>query len=176
MSSFPYRRGRGRSPKSRLLCLEGRFGMMGRPLMVGLWRDFTQSIKRGLRFCNRIFLYHIFSNKKGLSRSISFALDKDKERGRTRGQGQVDASIYEDTLQRSGSSAVSVRRDKRQTSLSPGRIQRSVSARKAGVISNNRLPIQHTLRSESWRFILYGLYQNPMTWSLFFIKTFKIKV
>ena len=89
----------------------------------------------------------IFRNK-GLSRSISFALDKDKERGRPR--GQVDTSIYEDTLVRPVSPAsedsASGRRDRRQGSLSPGRVQRSASARKAGVISTNRLPIQHTLR------------------------------
>ncbi len=89
---------------------------------------------------------YCFSNKKGLSRSISFALDRDKERGRSR--GQVDASIYEDTLVRqvSPDSGASVRRDRRQGSLSPGRVQRSASARKAGVISANKLPIQHTLR------------------------------
>ena len=121
--------------------------------MAELLRDFTQSDSDSV---NKIVVakYPYCFSKKGLSRSISFALDKDKERGRPR--GQVDTSIYEDTLLRpvSPSSEDSLGRSRRQGSLSPGRVQRSASARKAGVISTNKLPIQHTLRCDMPRIVI----------------------
>ena len=57
----------------------------------------------------------------------------------------MDASIYEDTLVRPVSPEPRGQ-GRRQGSLSPARVTRSASARKAGVISANKLPIQHTLR------------------------------
>lgn len=97
-----------------------------------------------------MFCYFFFYSK-GLSRSISFALDKDKDRGRRR--ANVDPSIYEDTLPRNTGADYQRIPPRRQGSLSPKRVtmtpppSSSINTnRKQGVISNSSIPIQHSLR------------------------------